>query len=130
MRGSIIALILGSVLISASAPALGVLGWMRGSAMHAFTDGDWEILTREAYRVLDEEPDRKIVDWHNPDSGNGGSIRPLESFTFNDQQCRKTAFRNKTASGVAGQGVYNLCKQADGSWRFVAESEIAQAAQQ
>lgn len=130
MRVIVIALMLGFILLSVSTPAVAVLGWMRGSAVSAFTEDDWEILTREVYRVLDEEPDRKIVDWLNPDSGNGGSIRPLESFTYDGQPCRKTAFRNKTAKGIVGQAVYNLCKQADGSWMLVAESELEQALQQ
>jgi surface antigen len=130
MRATVFFLILGSTLMGASTPAFAVLGWMRGSAISTFTDADWEILTSEVDRVLDEEPDRKIVDWHNPDSGNGGSIRPLESFVFNDQRCRKTALRNRTAKGVAGQGVYNLCKQADGNWMFVTESEIERATPQ
>ena len=99
-------------------------GWMRGAVVNQFTDADWEILKSEARRTLDGTADGGQVDWSNPDSGNGGSIKPLESFVFQGQRCRKTAFRHTSADGLEGQGVYNLCRQDDGTWKFVADSSL------
>ena len=115
---------MAAVLTLGSASAQAFWAWMRDSVVNQFTDADWEILKGEAQRVLDDEADGAIVDWHNPESGNGGSIRPLESFTYQGMRCRKTPFRHASADGLKGQGVYNLCRQDDGTWKFVAESSL------
>ena len=97
---------------------------MRGAALNEFTDADREMLQSEARRALDDDADGTRTDWTNPDTGNGGSIKPLKTLTVDGQTCRQTAFRQTTASGLKGQGVYHLCRQDDGTWRFIAASSV------
>jgi surface antigen len=108
-------------------PASAFWAWMRGAALDDFTERDWEILKAEARRVLDEEPDGTRVDWSNPETGTGGAIKPLRTVESEGRTCRQTAFRQFTASGKKGQAVYHLCRQDDGTWRFIAESSLKTA---
>jgi surface antigen len=111
----------------AGSPAWSFWSWMRDAALTEFTDSDWAILKTEARRVLEDEPDGKRVDWRNPETGNSGSIRAVASLSFNRQPCRKVAFRQVTAKGTKGQGVYHLCRQNDATWKFVDEATIRAA---
>ncbi len=112
------------VLLTASLPAAAVWEWMRGAAITDFTDSDWVILKAEARRVLDEVADKVQVDWSNPETGNGGSMKPLATFDVDGQTCRQMAFKQVTAKGIEGQAVYHLCRQDDLTWKFVAASEL------
>jgi len=122
-RRSVTILVL-SVSLLAALPASAFWAWMRGAALNEFTDGDRDMLRAEARRVLDEEADGSRTDWTNPETGNGGSIKPLKTLTVDGQTCRQTAFRQVTASGLKGQAVYHLCQQDDGTWRFIAASSL------
>jgi surface antigen len=122
-RRSVTILIL-SMLLLAALPASAFWAWMRGAALNEFTDDDWDMLKTEARRVLDEDPDGSRTDWTNPETGNGGSIKPLKTLTVDGQTCRQTAFRQVSATGLKGQGVYHLCRQDDGTWRFIAASSV------
>jgi surface antigen len=112
------------VLLLTALPASAFWAWMRGAALSKFTDADLEIFRVEARRVLNEEPDGSRTDWTNPETGNGGSIKPLKTLTVDGQTCRQTAFRNVTASGIKGQVVYHLCHQDDDTWKFIAASSL------
>jgi surface antigen len=117
-------LLLSVCLLTLAVPASAFWGWMRGAALNEFTEADLAMLQSEARRVLDEDADGTRTDWTNPDTGNGGSIKPLKTLTVDGQTCRQTAFRQTTASGLKGQGVYHLCQQDDGTWRFIAASSV------
>ncbi|MDA1073400.1 MAG: RT0821/Lpp0805 family surface protein [Proteobacteria bacterium] len=124
------ALMAVAILVAAStsvANAASGWGWMRGSALSEFTEVDWETLKTQIGLALDEYADGQQLDWMNPDSGSGGSIKPLSTFEHNSQTCRRIAIRNVTRKGVKGGGVYNLCQQDNGEWMFVTESEIKTA---
>jgi surface antigen len=113
-----------AILLTASPPADAVWGWMSGTAMEQFTDGDWDILRSEVRDLIDEGADGDRVDWENPDTGNGGAVRVLNDFEHNGMRCRETAFRNYTKNEVlVGQFTGHLCEQEDGAWKFVADSD-------
>lgn len=122
-RRSVTILTLFMLLLTAL-PASAFWAWMRGAALSKFTDADLEIFRVEARRVLDEEADGSRTDWTNPETGNGGSIKPLKTMTVDGQTCRQTAFRNVTATGIRGQSVYHLCRQDDDTWKFIAASSL------
>ncbi|MEE4361468.1 MAG: RT0821/Lpp0805 family surface protein [Pseudomonadales bacterium] len=106
------------------APARSNWAWMGGSAVLEFTDRDWEILKAEARRVLDEVDSGVRVDWRNEESGNSGAIKALMTFTHEGMTCRRLAFLNLSKKGVRGVSNYNLCRQDDGGWAFLSDSEI------
>jgi len=99
--------------------------WMRDSAASEFTDADWEILRSEALRVLDEVESGVRVNWENQATGNSGAIKALMTFEHQGKTCRRVAFLNVSSKGRRGQANYNLCREDDGRWGFVSDSEVA-----
>lgn len=120
-------LLIGALAASFPGPGWTFWAWMHDAALTQFTDGDWDILKAETRRVLDDEPDGARTDWNNSETGNGGSIKALATLSLEAQPCRRVAFKNVTATGTEGQGVYHLCRQEDGTWKFVAEATIRAA---
>jgi surface antigen len=106
-------------------PGHAMWGWMTGAAVTDFNAQDWEILKREAQRALETVDSGVRVNWQNDASGNSGAIKPLMDFTHNGMTCRRVAFLTVTRKGMRGVANYNLCRQPDGEWGFVSDSEIA-----
>ena len=75
-------------------------------------------LNQATHRAL-FEPDGEIVTWSNPETGNGGMVRPTRSFLGpTGTMCRQ--FRTSLAWGNGTTGGTGLaCLQADGSWSVV-----------
>lgn len=114
-------LISAALLISPAAH--GVWGWMRGTVLEQFTEGDWAILRSTTRSLIIDGADGDRVDWENPDTGNGGAVRVLNDFEYKEMRCRETAFRNYTRNRVLeGQFTAHLCEQTDGAWKFVADA--------
>ena len=67
--------------------------------------------------VLDNGADGAEDSWENPDSGASGAIQVLNTYEENGLQCRRARFSN-SAGGFEGISYFNLCKVADGSWKF------------
>jgi surface antigen len=117
-KALIIALALG-----VAAPAAAVK-WMRDAAVTEFANSDWDLLRSEVNRVLEEAEDGEQVNWKNPETGNRGALKVIMSFEWNDQRCRRLAALNVTKKGTRGVMNHNLCRQADGAWKFVSDSAI------
>jgi surface antigen len=98
--------------------------WLRGAAVAEFTDADWDILKGEAQRVLNEVETAVRVDWRNEDTGNSGAMKVILDFDYDGSHCRRLAFLNLSAKGVRGVANYNLCLQADGTWKYLSDSEV------
>jgi len=113
------------LVLLAAASAQAQYRWMRDTAARDFTEADWEILRAETRRTLEEVDSGVRVDWKNDATGNGGAIKPLMTFEHQGTTCRRVAFLNITSKGRRGQANYNLCRQEDGSWGFVSDSEVA-----
>ena len=119
------AIVVGLLLALGAVTAQAQWGWMRDSAASEFTDADWDILRSEARRVLDEVESGVRVDWQNEATGNGGAIKALMTFEHQGKTCRRVAFLNISSKGRRGQANYNLCRQDDGTWGFISDSEVA-----
>lgn len=98
--------------------------WMRDAVVSEFSDSDWEILRGEVNRVLDTVADDEQVDWKNAETGSHGSLKVLKSFELDGQRCRRLAAKNVNAKGREGAMAHNLCRQADGAWKFVSDSAV------
>ena len=77
-----------------------------------------EALLRAAFdEALDEKADGDTVEWQNPDSGHGGTIKMLGTHEDYGTTCRILRTHTK-AAGREGGGDYRLCKAEDDSWQF------------
>ncbi len=99
-------------------------GWMRGAAVQDLTDADWEILKANARNTLDSVADGEQVNWRNEETGNRGAMKAIMTFRYENQTCRRMAFLNVSSKGQRGVANYNLCKQPDATWKFVADSVV------
>jgi surface antigen len=101
-----------------SAPVFGQgFNWLSNAPVRHFTDKDWEILRSTMRETLDNGANGSKVTWRNPDTGNHGTIEPLDTYVQNGLRCRRTAIANY-AGGLSGQGVHSLCKAEDGDWKI------------
>lgn len=124
--GRIAALALvGAVSLILSSNASAFWGWMSGAAVNEFEDSDWEILKSTARSSLDSAADGEQVNWRNEATGNKGAMKAIMSFRHGGKDCRRMAFLNVSTAGQRGVANYNLCRQEDGTWGFVADSEVA-----
>ncbi|HSG91360.1 MAG TPA: RT0821/Lpp0805 family surface protein [Pseudomonadales bacterium] len=98
--------------------------WLRGAAVQEFTDADWDLLKAEARHVLDDVETGVRVDWRNDATGNSGAIKAILDFDHGGRACRRLAFLNLSAKGERGVSNYNLCRQADGAWEYLSDSEV------
>lgn len=97
-----------------------LLGAALGSEVGASLDrADLNYYNQTSQRALETAPSGQAMTWRNPDSGNFGTVTPVNVYQ-NDagQYCREysqtinVGGRNESAYGRA-------CRQADGSWRIV-----------
>ncbi len=123
----VIASCVGICLLAAALPGYAVWQWMRGAAVTDFHDSDWALLKEAAQDMLNNRPDGEQVNWSNPDTGNRGSLIVLATFNHQGRVCRRAAMRNLTFRGRDEKAAYSLCQQEDGTWQFVAESELLAA---
>ena len=85
-----------------------------------------EILKATARDTLDSAADGEQVNWRNEETGNRGAMKAIMTFSYQDTTCRRMAFLNVNSKGNRGVLNYNLCRQSDGTWGFVSDSEITE----
>jgi surface antigen len=100
------------------------MDWLRGTAVMQFRESDWTLVQDTARAVLEEAVDGERRDWRNETTGNRGAIKPILSFDFEGRPCRRLAFLNEAATGARGISTHTLCRQDDGEWKLVLDSEV------
>ena len=89
---------------------------------------------REIGRQLDEADQQKMYQttqnaletgvsgnssqWHNPDSGNNGTVTPQPSYTNTDGQYCREYQQTVTIAGEQETAYGTACRQPDGSWKI------------
>ena len=104
-------------LVAVPAFAAGQFSWLKNSPVSHFTDEDWDLLRSTARDLLDNGEDGDKAEWANSESGAEGSVEVLNSYEEDGRTCRRAKFYN-SARGLAGTGVYRLCRVEDGSWKI------------
>lgn len=70
---------------------------------------------QNAQYSLEYSRSNETTRWHNPDSGNSGSMTPLRTYQQTGQYCRE--YRQTVIVGGERQNAYGTaCRQPDGSW--------------
>ncbi|MFT4825163.1 MAG: surface antigen [Halioglobus sp.] len=112
------------VSLAVASEAFATWNWMRDATLAQFNDADWSVLKATARETLDSADDGKQVNWANEDTGTKGAMKAIMTFQYEGQNCRRMAFLNINKNGERGVSNYNLCRQPDGSWAFVADSVV------
>ncbi len=93
----------------------GLVGGAVGNRMDAADRREAHSATQYS---LDKNPSGTEAKWNNPDSGNYGSVTPLNSYQqSNGRYCREYTHQ-VTINGQTEQASGTVCRQLDGSWQI------------
>ena len=94
----------------------GLIGGAIGNRMDAADRREANLATHKA---LETAPSGTPTSWHNPDSGNSGTITPTRTYQAqNGEYCREFEQEVKI-SGESHQAYGTACRQPDGNWQVV-----------
>lgn len=119
------AAVLMTVLISTATLAQNTM-FLRNSPIAHLNTEDREILRQTIDEAL-AAPDGTVLEWSNPNTGSNGRVKVLDTHEEQGLTCRNLRARNE-AHGRRADGIYRLCQDEDGAWRFAAAGEPADAA--
>lgn len=97
-----------------------LLGGLLGGAIgNALDNRDREYARMNSFHGLEYTPSGTTSEWHNPDSGHGGTITPVRTYqTAPGTYCREFQ-QTITVNGRTEQAYGTACRQPDGSWEIV-----------
>jgi surface antigen len=111
-------------ILVAAALALGAGGagafplmFLGNSAVQWLTPADAKMLSDALDAALSAEKEGTEETWSNPDTGASGSVKFRRAFMRGDTPCRSLQIRT-TAQDITNGGVYDLCRQPNGTWAF------------
>lgn len=71
------------------------------------------------YQALEKNASGSGEVWHNPDSGNSGSLTPRRTFQNDDGQYCREFTQTITVGGDSREGYGTACRRPDGSWEIM-----------
>jgi surface antigen len=96
-----------------------LLGGLLGSSVGRSLDrADRLAMQQTTQTTLETTPTGQAAQWHNPDTGNYGTVTPLRTTESNGNVCREYQ-QTVTVGGQTQEGYGTACRQPDGSWRIV-----------
>lgn len=103
------------------ATGLGVLvGGLMGSQVGASLDrADQMALQQTTQNTLEALPTGQTSTWRNPDSGNYGSVTPVNTYQAPSGEFCREFQQTITVGGQTQQGYGRACRQPDGTWKIV-----------
>ena len=99
--------------------------FLRESPIAHLDENDRKILRDTIEQVLESE-DGTVIEWANPDSGSFGRVKVLNTEVVEPEEmtCRNIRARNESR-GRKADGIYRLCQDEEGIWRFAAAGKSA-----
>ena len=92
----------------------GLIGGAIGNRMDAADRREADRTTRTA---LESGPDGSASSWHNPNSGNSGTVTPTRTYQAqNGEYCREYE-QQVTINGETQTAYGTACRQPDGNWQ-------------
>ena len=82
-------------------------------------EADQQRMYQTTQSALETGVSGDAAQWHNPDSGNSGSVTPQPSFTNTDGQYCREYQQSVTIAGKPETAYGTACRQPDGSWKIV-----------
>jgi len=74
---------------------------------------------RAQQAALETSPSYQASEWHNPDTGNHGSITPRPAYRNQQGQYCREYQQDVIVAGKREQAYGTACRQADGSWKII-----------
>ena len=71
------------------------------------------------YEAFENNPSGTAEVWHNPDSGNSGSLTPRPAYQNDDGQYCREFTQTITVGGEQQEGYGTACRRPDGSWEIM-----------
>jgi surface antigen len=71
--------------------------------------------------ALENNPTDQASDWVNPDTGHGGAVTPVRTYTDAEGRPCREFTTTIIIGGREEQGYGTACRQPDGSWQIVAD---------
>jgi surface antigen len=97
-----------------------VLGGLAGGALGSTLDAqDRRIAAQNSQRAFEATPAGTTTTWHNPDSGNSGTVTPTRTYQNSSGQYCREFQQTITIGGQDERSFGTACRQPDGSWRIV-----------
>ena len=97
-----------------------LLGAIIGSEIGKSLDrADQLALQHQTQNTLENAPSGTTDTWHNPDSGNSGTITPTQTYQQNDGTYCREFTQTVTVAGETQQAYGTACRQPDGTWQIV-----------
>jgi surface antigen len=93
------------------------LSFLGNSVLQWLTPADAKMLNRALNAALSAEKEGTEERWSNSESGASGSITFRREFQRAGAPCRSIQIKT-TAQAITQGGVYELCRQPDGTWSF------------
>ena len=76
-------------------------------------------MQHETQNTLETAPAGTTNTWHNPDSGNRGTVTPTQTYQRNDGAYCREFQQTVTVGGSTEEAYGTACRQPDGSWQIV-----------
>lgn len=98
-----------------------ILGGLAGNQVGAGLDeADRRAMASTTHTALNSSPPGVATAWHNPSSGNSGSVKPLafEKSAATGGVCRDFE-TTVNVDGKTETALGRACRQADGTWKIV-----------
>ena len=97
-----------------------LLGAVIGSEIGKSLDrADQLALQHQTQNTLENAPSGTTNTWHNPDSGNRGTITPTQTYQQGDGTYCREFTQTVTVAGETQQAYGTACRQPDGTWQIV-----------
>jgi surface antigen len=105
------------LLAFAPAGAQSNLSFLKNTPLAYFNEADSKMQRAATNEVLQGTEDGTHKEWANPDTGNGGTVTLVTSFSAPDgRACKQLSIENHTKS-MANTTVLSVCKGTDGRWK-------------
>ena len=96
------------------------LGALIGSEVGKSLDrADQLAMQHTTQNTLETAPAGATSTWHNPDSGNRGTVTPTQTYQKNDGRYCREFTQTVTVGGRTQEAYGTACRQPDGSWQII-----------
>ena len=110
-------LVVAAMLLGTASANAFDLSFLGNSVLQWLTSADAQMLNRALEAALKAEKEGTVERWSNPQTGASGSITFQRAFQRGGAPCRSLQIKT-TAQEITQGGVYQLCRQPDGTWAF------------